>query len=103
MLKLKKDFKCVLRDKMGNDLLTFYAQQVGDPVYNAGFEGGGVASASQSMTILTETQYDYNSLQHNVIIDGKKWIITSVTPSVRRKLGAGIGAKSRVVYLLALE
>lgn len=103
MLKLKKDFKCVLRDKMGNDLLTFSAQQVGDPVYNAGFEGGGVASASQNMTIMTEQDYDYNALQHYVYIDDKKWLITSVTPSIRRKLGAGMGAKSRVVYILALE
>jgi hypothetical protein len=104
MLKLKKDFKCVLCDKKtGNSLLEFDAQQVGDPIYGAGFEGGGVASGNQAMTIMTEKKYQYNALQNNVMIDGKRWIITSVVPSVRRKLGAGIGTKVRNVYILTLE
>ena len=103
MLKLKKDFECTLIDKLGNTLCVFDAQQVGDAIYNAGFEGGGVASGNQTMTIMTEYAYDYNSLKHNVMIDGRKWIITSVTPSIRHKLGARIGAKSKIIYILALE
>ena len=103
MLKLRKDFKCILRDKMGEDLLEFDAQQVTDPSFNVGFEGGGVASWNQSLTIMTEAAYDYNALQQHVIIDGKKWLITNVSVSMRRKLGAGMGAKTRAVYIIALE
>ena len=104
MLKLKKDFKCTLLDKKtGTSLLDFYAQQVGDSVYGAGFEGGGVASVNQAMTIMTETKYNYNALQHHVLIDDRKWIITSVTPAMRRKLGAGMAVKTRNIYILTLE
>ena len=104
MLKLKKDFTCVLLDKKtGADLFEFTAQQVGDPIFGAGFEGGGIASGNQSMTIITERNYQYNALQHNVLIDDRKWIITSVVPSIRRKLGAGVGTKVRKVYILTLE
>lgn len=104
MLKLKKDFKCVLLDKKtGASLLEFYAQQVGNAVYGAGFEGGGVASGNQAMTIMTETPYAYNSLQHHIMIGDKKWILTSVTPSMRRKLGAKMGVQSQNIYILTLE
>jgi hypothetical protein len=103
MLKLRKDLQCTLQDKNGTALLEFSAQQVGDAVYNAGFEGGGVASGSQMLTIMTACAYDYNPLKHHVIIDGRKWIITSVTPTIRHKLGARIGAKTHTIYVLALE
>lgn len=105
MLKeIKADFKCVLHDKKtGKDLFEFDAQQVGDPVYTAGFEGGGVASGNQSLTIATDKEYAYKAHQHHIIIDERKWIITSVTPSIRRRLGAGFGAKPRVIYILGLE
>jgi hypothetical protein len=52
---------------------------------------------------MTEAAYDYNALQQHVIIDGKKWLITNVSVSMRRKLGAGMGAKTRAVYIIALE
>ena len=104
MLKLKKDYSCILRDKKtGKDLLTFFASAAGSPVYSAGFEGGGVASASQSLTIFTETQYAYKPLQHEIVIDGKTYILTSYSPSLHRKLGAGAWAKPRVLYVLNLE
>lgn len=104
MEKLKKDFSCILRDKTtGKDLLTFTAQQVGNPVYSAGFEGGGVASGSQALSIITETGYAFNPLQHDVWIDGKRWILMSFYPSIRRKLGAGWASKSKTYYVLNLE
>jgi hypothetical protein len=103
-MKLEKDFKCQLFDKKtGAVLLEFDAQQDGDAVFNVGFEGGGVGSGSQAMTIMTKQAYDYKAYQHQVLIDGTKWIITSVRPSVRRKLGATIGKNKRHVYILTLE
>ena len=103
-MKLEKDFKCQLFDKKtGAVLLEFYAQQDGDAVFNAGFEGGGVSSGSQAITIITKKAFDYKAYQHQVLIDGVTWIITSVRPSVRRKLGATIGNKKGYVYILTLE
>ncbi len=104
MQKLKKDHSCVLRDtNTGKDLLTFTAQQVGDPVYNASYVGGGVASGSQSLTILTETEYKYEPYKHEVYVDGQRWTLTSFTPSIRRKHGAGWATRPRTVYVLNLE
>ena len=117
MDKLKKDFECVLRDaNTKQDLLTFTAQQVGDPVYSAEFEGGGVASGSQSFSIMLDKAYDcirqenvymldefFNPLEQEVIINGRKWILTSWFPSIRRRIGAGWAAKPKAVYVLNLE
>ncbi len=104
MLKLKKDWSCVLRDcNTDKDLLTFDAQQIGDTVDGAGFEGGNIASASQFATIQTETKYDYKAYQHYVIANGRQYVIASVTPSIRRKHGAGKHNRPRVVYTLILE
>ena len=101
-LKLRTDYHCILVDKKtGNSILSFEAQQVGDAVLNASFEGGGVASAGQMMTIQTEREYKYNSLQHEVNIDGKTWIITSVRPSIRKRVGAF--GKSKCVWVLDLQ
>jgi hypothetical protein len=102
MIKKKKDFSCILHDtKTNEDIGIFNAQQIGEPLYSAGFVGGGVASALQSLTIMTEKKFDYKPLQHTVIIDGKSWILTSYTPSIRRKLGANNGKK--IIYILNLE
>lgn len=116
MFKLKKDFECTLREiKTGQDLLRFTAQQVGDPTYSADFVGGGVASGSQSFSILVEKAYDAKNdvvyplddkfipFKHAVIINGKQWILTSWMPSIRRKIGAGWANKPKVVYILNLE
>jgi hypothetical protein len=104
MHKLKKDFECILRDTdTGKDLLAFTAQQVGDPLFSAGFEGGGVASASQNMTIETETKFDYVPYKHEVYVDGKRWTLTSFYPSIRRRHGAGWARKPRAVFVLNLE
>ena len=117
MFKLKKDFECVLREiKTGIDLLRFTAQQVGDPNYSADFVGGGVANGSQSFSILVDKAYDIETdevvhklddrltpLKHAVIINGHQWILTSWTPSIRRKMGAGWAAKPNTVYILNLE
>ena len=116
MLKLKKDFECVLRDaNTGEDLLTFYAQQVGDPNHTASFVGGGVASGSQSFSILVDQAYQpdntpvdnlaeiLNPLEQEVIINGHKWLLTSFAPSIRRRLGAGWANKPKTVYVLNLE
>ncbi len=104
MLKLKKDYSCILKDKQtGRTLCTFTAQAVGDPSYSAGFEGGGVASASQALSIETEKAYKYKPLQHEVYVNGVKYLLTSFSPAVRRRLGAGWGNKPRTVYVLNLE
>lgn len=104
MEKIKKDFSCILRDsKTGKDLLTFTAQQVGDPLYSAGFEGGGVASSSQAMAIITQTSYAFNPLQHDIWIDGRRWKLVSFYPTIRRKLGAGWARKPKTYYVLNLE
>ena len=104
MLKIKKDLECVLFDPDTNtNLITFTAQQVGNADYSASFVGGGVASSSQSLTIETELKYDYKPLRHQVIIEGKQWLITSFYPSIRRKLGGGTLHKIRKVYVLNLE
>ena len=104
MLKSKKDCACVLRDKKtGRELIRFSATQANDPVFSAGFEGGGVASASQSVSVFTETAYEYKPLQHVVEIDGETYILTSFSRSIRRRLGAGWSNKPRMVYILNLE
>ena len=116
MDKFKKDYECILRDvNTGKDLLTLYAQQVGDPSYLAGFEGGGVASGSQNFTILVYQAFDeegsiveglddiLNALEQEVIIDGHKWLLTSWNPSIHRRLGAGWARKPKKVYVLNLE
>lgn len=116
MDKFKKDYECILRDaNTGEDLLTLYAQQVGNPSYLAGFEGGGVASGSQNFTILVYQAFDMegsiveslddilNALEQEVIIDGHKWLLTSWNPSIYRRLGVGWARKPKTVYLLNLE
>lgn len=104
MLKLKNDFTCILRDKKtGSELLTFSAMANGDAVFSANFEGGGVASSSQAQTIFTETKFDYKSYQHEVIIDDVTYLIVSVQPSMRRRIGSGAWVKPRAVYILTLE
>lgn len=101
--EVKAELECILRDKKtGADLLTFAAQSVSDPVFEAGFEGGGVASGNQSWTIKTEAQFDFKAHQHNLLIDGRQWLIVSVTPSARKRLGAGFAAKPRFIYILDL-
>ena len=104
MLKSKNDCTCVLRDKKtGRKLITFSATQAVDPVFSAGFEGGGIASASQSFSIFTETVYKYKPYQHTVEIGDKTYILTSFSKSIRRRLGAGWGNRPRTVYILNLE
>ena len=104
MKEIRKDFVCTLHDtKTGKDLLTFTAQQVGDPQFSAEFVGGNVASGSQNFTIVTEQAYAYNPLQHVVLIDGHQWIITSFYPTIRRKYGSGWANKPKKLYVLNLE
>ena len=74
MIKSKNDCTCVLRDrKTGRKLITFSATQAVDPVFSAGFEGGGVASASQSFSVFTENVYNYKPYQHKVEIGDKTY------------------------------
>ena len=101
-LKLRKDYKCLLVDKKtGNSILSFEAQQVGDRIVGAGFEGGGVASGNQACTIQTEKSYQYSALKHEVYIDGTKFIISNVRMSMRKKMGSF--GQSTQVYILDLE
>lgn len=102
MLKLKTDFVCTLIDKRtGEDIAQFNATASGDAVFSAGFESGGVASASQSRAIFTTKKLDFKPLSQEVVIDGRTYLLTSVMPSIRRKLGAS--GKPRIVYVLTLE
>lgn len=101
-LKLRTDLHCMLVDKKtGNTLLSFTAQQVGDVILNASFESSGVASKGQMGSIQTETNYPFNAMQHEVKIDGERWIITNVRKSMRKKIGAF--GKSNTIYILDLE
>ena len=117
-MKFKKDYECILRDSnTGDDLLIMYAQQVGNQSYGAGFEGGGVASGSQSFTILVYQVFTptygaedlsklaeiLNPLEQNVVIDGRNWLLTSYSPNIMRRMGAGWANKPKTVYLLNLE
>jgi hypothetical protein len=101
-MKLKKDFECVLKDASGKVLTTFNAMQVGDPIYAAGFSSG-VATSPKEMVIATESTYPFKAGKGKVVIDDKEWVISSVTPSIRRKLGSGIIKKPKCIYILNLE
>ena len=104
MIKSRTDYRCILRDiSTGKDLLVFPATAAGASTVGASYEGGGIASADQSFSVFTQTPYAYKPLQHNVIIDGETYIITSVSKTPQRKLGASVGGKTRVVYTLQLE
>ena len=116
MDKYKKDYECILRSSNERvDLLKLYAQQVGDPAYTASFVGGGVASGSQSFSILVFQAFDMkgnavdkideylNPLETEIEINGRKWLLTSWNPAIRRKLGAGWANTPKTVYVLNLE
>lgn len=102
-MKLKKDLLCYLKDKRtGTFIHRFTAMQVGDAVFGAGYSGN-ISTSPQDMTIATDAEYDFKPMEHKVVIYGREWVIASVTPSIRRKLGAGILKKPKVVYILRLE
>lgn len=103
MLKPKKDFTCKLLDKDGTVLGKFFATAVSDPTFSAGFEGGGVASASQALTVFTEFEFDYKQYAQRVYVEElhATYILTNYTISIRRKLGAG--RKFMKVYILELN
>lgn len=116
MKDIQKDFRAILRDaNTGTNLLRLDAQQIGDPLFSAGFEGGGVASGSQACSIVVNNAYDMNNnpvrnlqdvlnpLEQEVIIEGHKWLLVSFHPSIRRKMGAGWANKPKTVYILNLE
>ena len=102
-MKLKKDMECVLLDKKtGAEIFTFSAMQVGDPIFSAGYNGG-TSTSPQNMAIATEAEYPYKPIENKVRIDGREWLLTNVTPSIRRKLGAGVAKKPKTIYILNLE
>ena len=100
-LKLKKDFECVLQDETGKELLKFSAQQAEDEMETVDFVGGGIASGSQTLKIITEKNFLFKANEHRVIVDGRMYVLANVVPSLRRKLGAKMGKKH--VYILDLE
>jgi hypothetical protein len=101
MLKLRNDFVCTLANKEDKTLLTFKASAGSDLVNNASFEGGGVASAGQALTIFTETEYPFKAYLHYVYIDGQRYAIGNVTKSYRRTLGAS--GRLKKIYILELS
>lgn len=102
-MKLKKDLLCYLKDKRtGVFIYRFTAMQIGDAIYGAGYSGN-LSTSPQDMTIATDAEYDFKPLEHKVVINGHEWVIVSVTPSIRRKLGAGILKKPKIVNILRLE
>jgi hypothetical protein len=104
MIKLKKDFLCLLRSRENiyEDLLVFPAQLYTDLTDSASFVGGGIASSSQSLSIITAKEYVYLPYAHTVNIDNRRYVITAVTPIFRRRLG-GISKKVKKYYILTLE
>lgn len=103
MIKMRKDVSCVLKDRTGKELCAFTAQISGSPSIDASFVGGGVASASQYLTLVTEKAFDYKPFLHDIDVDGKTYRLTSVSKSVRRRLGSLPKSKSTLVYILNLE
>lgn len=104
MLKVKKDFKCILFDcKKEQAVDSFTAQQVNDENYSAAFVGGGIASGAKAMSIMTEKKIDFEPLRYKIYIDEDSWMLTSVIPSKRRKLGSNTWRTSKTVYILSLE
>ena len=104
MIKLKKDFMCELRSRENVNVTEFKfpAQLYTDLTENASFVGGGIASASQSLSIITAKEYVYLPYAHTVNIDNRRYVITAVTPIFRRRLG-GISKKVKKYYILTLE
>lgn len=104
MIKLKKDFMCELRSRENVNVTEFKfpAQLYTDLTENASFVGGGIASASQNLVIITATEYLYLPFAHQVYIDGRRYVLTAVTPMFRRRLG-GISKKVKKYYILTLE
>ena len=104
MIKVKKDFNCILYDcNKGKEIDHFTAQQVTDENYGASFVGGGIASGSKAMSIMTEKRIEFEPLRYKIFIDGDSWMLTSVVPSKRRKLGSNVWRKTKTVYVLNLE
>ena len=104
MIKSRTDYDCILREiSTGKQLLAFSATAQGAGTLGADYEGGGVASASQTLTLFTQTPYAYKPLKHNVIVDGETYLIMSVSKTPQRRLGALRGGARRTVYTLYLE
>lgn len=101
-LNAKADFTAILKDEeSGKQLITFKATANSDMILNVGFEGGGVASAGQAITISTEREYNYKANAQSVEILGRSFIIASVGVSFRKPLGAR--GRMKKVYILELQ
>lgn len=103
MIKARSDYRCKLVDSNCVELFKFNASTVGDLTENVTFIGGGIASMGQALTIWTEKAFDYKAHEHSVIIGDIKYIITSVSKGMRKKLGANCMSKIVPVYVLTLE
>lgn len=101
-LNAKTDFSAILKDsETEQELLRFKATISSDLLLSVGFEGGGIASAGQELTISTEKKYDYQANKHCVVVLGRTFIISSVRISFRKPLGAR--GKIKEVYILELQ
>lgn len=101
-LNAKTDFTAILKDADTNkELLRFRATASSDLILTADFQGGGIASAGQSMTISTEREFEYKTNAQTVEIFGRTFILSSVTVSFRKPLGAR--GKMKKVYILELQ
>ncbi len=103
MIKSRNDYRCRLIGKNGVELLKFNASTVDNLINNVTFIGGGIASAGQALTIWTERAFEYKAHEHSVVIDGTKYIITSISKGMRKKFGANCMTKIVPVYVLSLE
>ena len=79
-LHAKADFVCTLIDKNDKELLKFKAAAASDLILSANYEGGGIASGGQALTVSTEREFNYQAFAHRVIALG----------DVCRKFGAGL-------------
>ena len=65
-LHAKADFVCTLIDKNDKELLKFKAAAASDLILSANYEGGGIASGGQALTVSTEREFNYQAFAHRV-------------------------------------
>ncbi|MFQ9737926.1 MAG: hypothetical protein ACLR06_09465 [Christensenellaceae bacterium] len=88
-LHAKADFVCTLIDKNDKELLKFKAAAASDLILSANYEGGGIASGGQALTVSTEREFNYQAFAHRVIALGRTFAVNSVQVSFPQAFGRG--------------
>lgn len=83
-------------------LKIFDANVVSELSRGANYEGSGVLSGSQAMTICTEEVYTYKPYAHQIAIEGVTYILINVRLRPIYKIGRGY-TKTQYEYILELQ